>query len=114
MVSQGYADWLRAAELHLPLSECFPPRATQQTGEEGSLSPNRRTAPLKVLAGLCVYTRKETVKHWMRAWTNAEKYNDAKLVVVHNHDTTYPPPDQRYNIGVWKPDFYHPRKNYGQ
>jgi hypothetical protein len=50
----------------------------------------------------------------MRAWKNAEKYGDAKLVVVHNHDGEHPPGDQRYNIGQWKPDYYYPRKNYGE
>jgi hypothetical protein len=50
----------------------------------------------------------------MRGWQNAEKYGNAKLVVVHNHDSAQPPAAQRQNIEQWNPDFYYPRKNHGQ
>jgi hypothetical protein len=69
---------------------------------------------MKVLAGMIVYSRTNTVSWWMRAWHNAEKYGDAKLLVVHNHDGDRPPSHQRVNIGQWKPDYYYARANRGQ
>jgi hypothetical protein len=50
----------------------------------------------------------------MRAWRNADKYGNAKLVVVHNHDGVSPPQDQYDNINKWCPDRYVARPNIGQ
>lgn len=69
---------------------------------------------MNVLAAMIVYDRTQTVNWWMQAWENAEKYQNAKLLVVHNHDGPIPPPNQRANIEQWQPDFYYPRSNVGQ
>lgn len=69
---------------------------------------------MNVLVGMIVYKRQETVNQWMRAWQNADKPYNAKLVVVHNHDGPLPNPVERDNICKWNPDWYLPRLNVGQ
>lgn len=67
---------------------------------------------LKILVGVIVYKRKNTISAWLRAWQNAEKYG-AKIAVVHNYDGDRPPEDQKENIMQYKPDYYLPRPNVG-
>ena len=69
---------------------------------------------MKVLVGMIVYDRIETVNWWMNAWTKAEKYGNAEIVVVHNYDGDAPKPDQHDNIVKWRPTWYWPRPNVGQ
>lgn len=69
---------------------------------------------MKALVGMIVYNRKNTVNWWMKSWSVAEKYADAKLAVVHNYDGLYPNPTERHNINKWKPDHYLARRNEGQ
>lgn len=68
---------------------------------------------MQVLAGLIVYKRMHNVQLWTAAWHNAVKDN-AKLIVVHNHDGSRPLERDVLSIEQCRPDVYYPRPNVGQ
>lgn len=68
---------------------------------------------MRTLAAVVVYKRTETIKRWLTAWRNADKYNNTKLLVIHNYDGHAPPKDQVKNIEQFEPDYWQ-RPNDGQ
>ncbi len=67
----------------------------------------------KLLVGVIVYNRKDTIDAWLRAWNNAEQYG-GKIAVIHNvDDAAAPPEDQKLNITKHNPDHYLVRPNIG-
>lgn len=68
---------------------------------------------MKVLVGVIVYDRINNIVRWLNAWHQSEKYQNARIAIVHNQDYPSRRTTQAQTILEAKPDYYTPRKNQG-